>query len=83
VFDRVGSMLVKQHAGELSGKVGPAGDLEKLALHIAFSKTFPESKRFRDLFDRGLDIISQNGLLRDIERLNSSGRLDMILAKYQ
>ena len=68
VFDRVGSMLIKQHAGELAGKVGPAGDLEKLALYIAFSKTFPESKRFIDLFDRGLDIISQNGRLRDIEK---------------
>lgn len=68
VYDRVGSMLLKQHAGELAGKVGPAGDLEKLALYIAFSKTFPESKRFIDLFDRGFDIISQNGRLRDIEK---------------
>jgi polar amino acid transport system substrate-binding protein len=68
VYDRVGSMLLKQHAGEFVGRIGPASDLEKLPLYIAFSQTFPDSKRFIDLFDRGFDIISQNGRLRDIEK---------------
>lgn len=68
VFSRVDSMLIKQHANELSGKVVAVGELEKLPLYTIFSKTYPDSARYMELFERGFDVITKNGRLKEIEK---------------
>ncbi len=68
VFERVADLLIKEHAAEFAGKIVPVGVLTELQLYTVFSKTYPSSAHYMELFDRGFALISKNGRLREIER---------------
>lgn len=68
VFERVFSNLVKQNQADFQGKFVAVGVVETMQLYTVFSKTFPNSTRYMDLFDRGFAIISKNGRLKEIEK---------------
>ncbi len=68
VFERVAHQLIKEHPGEFAGKIVPVGVLSELRLYTVFSKTFPNSARYLELFDQGFAIIGKNGRLHEIER---------------
>jgi len=68
VFEKVFADLVKQNRADFQGKFIAVGVIDTMQLYTVFSKTFPDSARYRDLFDRGLAIISKNGRIREIEK---------------
>lgn len=68
VYSRVYSELLKVHRDEIGGKIVEVGELERLPLYISFSKTFPDSRRYVDLFERGYDAISKSGRLKELEK---------------
>lgn len=68
VFEKTFSNLVKQNAADFQGKFVAVGVVETMQLYTVFSKTFPGSARYMDLFDRGFAIISKNGRLKEIEK---------------
>lgn len=68
VYSRVYSALLKEHQSEIGGKIVDVGELERSPLFISFSKTFPDSRRYMDLFERGFDLISKNGRLKELEK---------------
>jgi polar amino acid transport system substrate-binding protein len=68
VFSRVATMLIKKNADELMGKIAVVGELERLPLYTIFSKTYPNSARYVELFERGFDAITKNGRLKEIEK---------------
>jgi len=60
-------VLYEERANQLmsdtnfSDKVVRAFPVEDVEIYTAFSKTFPKSKHYMDLFDKGLEIIKSNG----------------------
>jgi polar amino acid transport system substrate-binding protein len=67
-FERVANLLIKENAPELAGKVLAVGVLETMALYTAYSKSFPQSRHYMEMYERGFDIISRNGRLKEIEK---------------
>ena len=67
-YEKVANLLIKDNPAEFGGKIIPVGVIDELKLYISFSKTFPKSSRYVELFDQGFAIISKNGRLREIEK---------------
>lgn len=67
-YEKVANLLIRENPEAFSGKVVPVGVIEELRLYTVFSKSFPNSARYLELYERGFEIISKNGKLREIER---------------
>lgn len=50
--------------------------LTEVRFHIIMSKAVPENKRLRDEFNRGLAIIKNNGILKELENKFNQGYFD-------
>jgi polar amino acid transport system substrate-binding protein len=68
VYDRVSEQLLRDHGELLQGKVLAVGEIERLDLYPVFSKTFPGSRHYLDLFDKGFATIKKDGTLKALEK---------------
>lgn len=68
VYTRVMDSLIASNAAEFQGKVKQVGSVTKHGLFVTFSPKKPESKRYAELLDKGLNTIRGNGVFADIEK---------------
>ena len=66
-YEKVAEVLIKEHSAEFAGKIVPVGVIEELRLYTVFSKTFPDSARYKTLFEQGFEKISKDGKFKEIE----------------
>jgi len=68
-YDKITSNLFRNYAQEFKGKIIAVGNLNiKEDVYTVFSKTYPNSEKYIDLYNQGFDIISRNQTLNSIEK---------------
>lgn len=64
LFDKIADYLIPKLC--IQGKIKPVGKATHIDLYIAFSKTHPEARKWRDIFNRGLRKIKEDGTYQKI-----------------
>ncbi|MDD5129426.1 MAG: transporter substrate-binding domain-containing protein [Candidatus Omnitrophica bacterium] len=64
LFDKIADYLIPKMG--IQGKIKPVGKAAHVNLYVVFSKMHPEGKKWRDMFNRGLHKIKEDGTYQDI-----------------
>jgi polar amino acid transport system substrate-binding protein len=67
-YEKVANHIFRQNAREFEGKFVAVGMVSEIRVYCGFSKTFPDSQRYLDLFNQGFAIIQKNGQYQESER---------------
>ncbi len=68
-YGKITAYLLRNYSREFSGKIVAVGNLNiKEDVYTVFSKTYPDSARYMELYNQGFDIISKNRTLATIEK---------------
>ena len=67
-YEKVANHIFRENAREFEGKFVAVGVIAETNMYCAFSKTFPDSQRYLDLFNQGFALIQKNGKYQEIER---------------
>jgi polar amino acid transport system substrate-binding protein len=67
-YEKVANYIWSQNPKEFSGKFSSVGMISETHMYCAFSKKFPNSQRYLDLFNEGFRKITANGEREAIEK---------------
>lgn len=67
-YEKVAQHLFRENEREFGGKFVVVGQIAETRMYCAFSKTFPNSQHYLDLFNQGFALIQKNGKYQEIEK---------------